>query len=142
MSEVDPAAAPFSSWFGPIAWWRFAILAAMGVAAHVALPHVFEAAEVRPLLLIGVLVVGAVLGVPLGRHDARRAVRPSRPDPTAIPGVGTILVGLTGTALILAQTLSDAVVVHVPLLVAALGAAGSTGARSRDRALTPEGSPG
>lgn len=135
MSEVDPAPAPFSSWFGPIPAWRFAIFAVVGTAAHLALPHVLEEAEIRPLLLVGVLAGGTALGVPMGRHDARRSLRPRRPHRAGLPGAGTILVGLTGTALVLAQTLSDAVAVHLPLVLAAIGAAGAGGAWTRDRSI-------
>jgi hypothetical protein len=135
VSVTDPPPEAFSSWFGPIVWWRWAIFAAAGSAVHLVLPLWVEAAQRRPVLLVAVLVGSAVLGVLMGRHDARRARRPRRADRTGLPGAGTIVVGLSGAALILAQTLSDAVLLHVPLLLAAFGAAGITGARSRDRAL-------
>jgi hypothetical protein len=135
MSPGDQAPAPFSSWFGPIAWWRWAIFAAAGSAVHLALPLWLDAAQRRPVLLVAVLVGGAALGVLMGRHDARRALRPRRADRAGLPGAGAIVVGLSGAALILAQALTEAVVPYVPLVIAACGAAGITGARSRDRAL-------
>lgn len=135
MSPGDQVPRPFSSWFGPIAWWRWAIFAAAGSAVHLALPLWVDSAQRRPVLLVAVLVGSAVVGVLMGRHDARRALRPRRADRAGLPGAGAVVVGLSGAALILAQALTEAVVLYLPLVVAACGAAGITGARSRDRAL-------
>jgi hypothetical protein len=128
----EPPLVPFSSWFGPIQWWRFAAFAAAGVAMHLALPLWVDAAERQPLLLLGLLVGGASLGVLLGRQDARRA---RRPVPGWHPAVGMALFGLGVAALVVGEMLSDTFLLSLPLVVATIGAVGVTGARSRDQAL-------
>lgn len=133
MSEHDPAPAPFGSWFGPIEWWRFAGFAAVAVAVHLVLPVWVDAAERRPVLLLGLLVGGAALGLLMGRQDAIRARSPERG--WRRPWVGMALVGLAAVAFGVWETLSENFLLDFPLALAAIGAAGVTGARMRDRAL-------
>ena len=133
MSEHEPAAALFGSWFGPIEWWRWAIFAAAGSAVHLALPLWVDAAQRRPVLLLGLLVGGASLGLLMGRQDAIRARSPERG--WRRPWVGLALVGLAAVAFGAWEMLSENFVLDFPLALAAIGATGVTGARMRDRAL-------
>ena len=78
--DGEPEVVPFSSWFGPIPAWRLAILAAVGAAAYVLLPQVVDHARPSPWWLLGAVAVGALLGVPMGRQDARGTMRPRPGD--------------------------------------------------------------
>jgi hypothetical protein len=127
-----PAPAPFSSWTGEIAWWRFGLLSALAVVAHVSVVRL-TGVEIRPLAVLAWLAAGAVVGVMLGRWDAKRYRQPRRTDRMGGPGAGVVMAGLSGLGLILAQVLSDDVMRHLPLFLAALGAVGASGAWMRDR---------
>ena len=132
-AEPESELVPFGSWFGPIDAWRFGMFAAIGLVIHLALPYLADGAELRPLVVAGVLAGGALLGIPMGRQDAKGALRP-RSGPDAGPAwPGAVIVVLIGTVLYLVVEQVEDAPLYFPLFMTGMGAAGVTGVRTRDR---------
>jgi hypothetical protein len=134
----QPELVPYSSWFGPIPAWRLAILADVGAAAYVLLPQVVDHARPSPWWLLGAVAVGALLGVPMGRQDARGTMGPrsGRNGRLVWPGLAAFFILAIGFPF--ALTLAESAYLYAPLFVVVLGVSGVTGGWSRDRLLSVE----
>lgn len=135
MSDDGADLTPLGSWFGPIPAWRFGLFLATGVLLHLALPYAVDGVERHPWLLLGVGAVGAALGVPLGRQDARGVLRPRVQRSGRLLWPGLLVFAASCIGLLVAIVLVEDVLLHFPLFLVGAGAAGVAGVRSRDRAL-------
>ena len=136
MNEDDePALVPFSSWFGPIRPWRLCLLAVLGAGAYVLFPLLVDHARPSPWWLLVAVAVGALLGVPMGRQDARGTLHPRRGSNGRLVWPGLVAFVVFGVALVSALTLAETTYLYVPLLLVAMGPAAITAAWSRDRLL-------
>lgn len=135
MSDDGPDLTPLGSWFGPIPAWRFALFLAIGVAIHVVVAWLVEGAGLHAWLVLGVITGGAVLGVPLGRQDARGVLRPRVDHRGRLVWPGVVAFVVLSVAVVVTISLVEDAPLFFPLFMAGAGAAGVTGVRSRDRAL-------
>ena len=136
MNEDDqPGLVPYSSWFGPIRPWRLCLLAVLGAVSYVLLPQVVDHPRPSPWWLLAAVAVGALLGVPMGRQDAKGTLHPRRGSNGRLvwPGLAAFLV--FGLSLTVALALTETVFFYLPLLLVAMGPAAVTAARARDRLL-------
>ena len=133
--DAEPDVVPYSSWFGPIPAWRLATIAAIGAVAYVLLPLVVDHARLSPWWLLSAVAVGALLGVPMGRQDARGTLHPRQGSNGRLvwPGLAAFFIFCLGFAF--ALTLDDFAYLYTPLLLVVLGMSGVTGGWSRDRLL-------
>lgn len=107
----------------PVAWWRFLVLAAMLVALYFTIRAVSTAAQTHPALLVPGVLLGAAIGVLVGRGEAATLGAPERIGhrgrrrQRALPrsAARSAVAGLAGCGLILAQVLSTRAVEWVLL---------------------------
>lgn len=135
MSDDGPDLTPLGSWFGPIPAWRFASFLVIGVAVHVVLAWLVEGAGLQPWLVLGVVALGALMGVPLGRQDARGVLRPRVDHRGKLVWPGVVVFVVLSAVVVVTISLGDDAPLFFPLAMAGAGAAGVTGVRSRDRAV-------
>jgi hypothetical protein len=117
----------------PVAWWRFLLLAAMVVALYFAIRAVSEPARTHPAVLLPGIVLGAAVGVLVGRRDAARLGASERIGhrgrrsrrPASRSAARSAVVGLAGCGLILAQVFSTSAMEWVLLGGVALMVAGA-----------------
>lgn len=107
----------------PVAWWRFLILAAMLVALYFTIRAVSEAAQTHPVALVPAILLGAAIGVLVGRREAASLGAPKRVGHRGRRSRGSqsksaarsAVVGLAGCGLILAQVFSTSAMEWVSL---------------------------
>jgi peptidoglycan/LPS O-acetylase OafA/YrhL len=101
---------------GPVlvAWWRFLLLAATVVALYFTIRAVSESDQTHPALLVPGIVLGAAVGVLVGRREAASLQAserignrgPGSRRPASRSAARSAVVGLAGCGLLLAQVLS------------------------------------
>ena len=133
--DAESDLVPYSSWFGPIRPWRLCLLAVLGAVSYVLLPQVVDHPRPSPWWLLAAVAVGALLGVPMGRQDARGTLHPRQGSNGRLvwPGLAAFFIFCLGFAF--ALTLDDLAYLYTPLLLVVLGMSGVTGGWSRDRLL-------